>query len=46
MQITTDIEDKKADFVVYGLTADTNIWKEFLAGSDYEVFLITKQTNQ
>ncbi len=46
MGITNNIEAIKADFVVYGLTVETNIWEEFVIGQDYEAFLITKQSNQ
>jgi len=45
MGITNNIEEIKEDFVVYSLTSNTNIWEEFVVGSDYEVFLITKQSN-
>jgi hypothetical protein len=45
MGITNNIEEIKADFDVYGLTIDTNIWEEFIIGEDYEAFLITKKEN-
>lgn len=43
MGITNNIEEIIADFDVYGLTTDTNIWEEFIIGEDYEAFLITKK---
>ncbi len=43
MGITNNIEEIKADFEVYGLTADKNIWEDFIIGEDYEAFLITKK---
>lgn len=43
MGITNNIEEIKADFDVYGLTIDKNIWEEFITGEDYEAFLITKK---
>ncbi len=46
MGITNNIEEIKADFDVYGLTVETNVWEEFLAGEDYEAFLITRKNNK
>lgn len=46
MGISNNIEEIKADFAVYGLKIDTNIWEEFIIGEDYEAFLITKKANQ
>jgi hypothetical protein len=43
MGITNNIEEIIEDFDVYGLTADTNFWEEFIIGEDYEAFLITKK---
>ncbi|MDD3688205.1 MAG: hypothetical protein PHE56_15765, partial [Bacteroidales bacterium] len=45
MGISNNIEEIKADFDVYGLTIDENIWEEFMLGEDYEAFLITKKKN-
>ena len=46
MGITNNIEDIKADFDVYGLTVATNVWEEFVAGEDYEAFLISRKNNK
>ncbi|MDD2345765.1 MAG: hypothetical protein PHY85_06435 [Bacteroidales bacterium] len=43
MGITNNLEEIKADFDIYGLTVDDNIWEEFIIGEDYEAFLITKK---
>lgn len=43
MGITNNIEDIKTDFVVYGLSIETNQWEEFVAGEDYEAFLVTRK---
>jgi hypothetical protein len=45
MGITNNLEEIRADFDVYGLTVNDNIWEEFIIGEDYEAFLITKKKN-
>ena len=46
MGITTNIEEIKVDFDVYGLSVETNEWEEFLIGEDYLAFLVTKKFNK
>ena len=46
MGITTNIEEIKIDFDVYGLSVETNEWEEFLIGEDYLAFLVTKKFNK
>jgi hypothetical protein len=45
MGISTNIEEIKADFNVYGLRIE-GLWEEFYIGEDYEVFLISKTENK
>jgi len=45
MGITNNLEEIKEDFKVYGLTIEGNDWDEFIAGEDYDAFLITKKEN-
>lgn len=45
MGITTNIEEIKVDFDVYGLSTETSEWEEFVIGEDYLAFLITKKDN-
>ena len=46
MGITTNIEEIKIDFDVYGLNIDTNKWEEFIIGEDYLAFIVTKKSNK
>lgn len=46
MGITTNIEEIKVDFDVYGLNAETDEWEEFIIGEDYLAFLVTKKHNK
>lgn len=46
MGITNNIEEIKIDFVVFGLSVETNEWEEFVAGDDYEAFLVTRKNNK
>ncbi len=45
MGITTNIEEIKIDFDVYGLNVATNEWEDFIIGEDYLAFLVTKKHN-
>jgi hypothetical protein len=44
MGITNNITEISEDFYVYGLKSDT--WEEFIAGEDYEAFLITRKNKK
>lgn len=46
MGITNNLAEIEEDFKVYGLTITGNLWEEFIAGEDYEAFLITKKENE
>ncbi|MEY2830093.1 MAG: hypothetical protein RIQ33_1951 [Bacteroidota bacterium] len=46
MGISTNIEEIKIDFDVYGLSESTNEWEEFVIGEDYLAFLVTKKNNK
>lgn len=43
MGITNNLEDIKADFEVYGLRVDNNVWEEFISGDDYEAFIVKRK---
>ena len=45
MGITNNLVEIQNDFIVFGLTVNDNIWEDFIAGEDYEAFLITKKQN-
>ena len=45
MGITTNIEEIKIDFDVYGLSEERNKWEEFMIGEDYLAFIVTKKSN-
>lgn len=45
MGISTNIEEIKEDFNVYGLRLE-GLWEEFIIGEDYEAFLISKSENK
>lgn len=42
MGITNNLEELKADFLVYGLRKD-EIFEEFIVGEDYLGFLVTRK---
>lgn len=44
MGITNNLVEIKEDFDVYAYTLDGN-WEDFVAGEDYEAFLITRKDN-
>ena len=43
MGITNNFEEIKEDFEVYGLSIETNLWEEFIAGEDYEAFIVKRK---
>ncbi len=43
MGITNNLEEIKVDFEVFGLRIDNNIWEEFIAGEDYEAFIVKRK---
>lgn len=43
MGITNNLEEIKADFEVYGLRVDNNVWEEFISGDDYEAFIVKRK---
>jgi hypothetical protein len=45
MGITNNLTEIKADFVILGYNKDEE-WEEFVAGEDYEAFLLTKKENK
>jgi hypothetical protein len=45
MGISTNIQEIKADFNVYGLRLE-GLWEEFAIGEDYQAFLISKIENK
>ncbi|NQY01209.1 MAG: hypothetical protein HRT70_08815 [Flavobacteriaceae bacterium] len=45
MGITNNLAEIQKDFKVFGLTIENNVWEEFIAGEDYNAFLITKKEN-
>ena len=44
MGITNNLAEITDDFKVYGYS-NKGIWEEFIAGEDYEAFLLTKKSN-
>jgi hypothetical protein len=44
MGITTNLTEIAADFYVFGL--QNNKWEEFMAGEDYEAFLVTRKNKE
>lgn len=43
MGIANNLEEIKADFEVYGLRVDNNVWEEFISGDDYEAFIVKRK---
>jgi hypothetical protein len=43
MGITNNLEEIKVDFEVFGLIVDNNFWEEFIAGEDYEAFIVRRK---
>lgn len=43
MGIANNLEEIKADFEVYGLRVDNNVWEEFNSGDDYEAFIVKRK---
>lgn len=45
MGITNNLAEISEDFKIYGYS-ENGIWVEFVAGEDYEAFLLTKKNNK
>jgi hypothetical protein len=43
MGIVNNLEEIKIDFEVFGLSVENNCWEEFIAGEDYEAFIIKRK---
>ncbi len=45
MGITNNLVELSEDFIIFGYNSEGS-WVEFVAGEDYEAFLVTKKVNK